>query len=117
VVRDVDVKQFAALVAEHHEDEQEAEAQGWHEEEVDADDVSGMRGQKHAPGWGGPRCRPVHVLGDGQLGDLVAKQGQFRLDTPAPRVGFSRAMRRMSWRSSAWSRGRPTGFGLDFYRQ
>ena len=55
VVRDVDVEEFAAFVAEHHEDEQEAEGQGWHEEEVDGHDVSGMRGQKHAPGWGGPR--------------------------------------------------------------
>jgi hypothetical protein len=88
MVRDVDVKQFAALVAQHHEDEQETEGQGWHEEEVDADAVSGMRGQKHAPGWGGPRCRPVHALGDGQLGDLVAKQGQFRLDAPAPPGGI-----------------------------
>ena len=25
----------------------------------------------------------MHVLGDGQLGDLVAEQGQLRLDAPA----------------------------------
>jgi hypothetical protein len=25
----------------------------------------------------------VHALGDGQLGDLVAEQGEFRLDPPA----------------------------------
>jgi hypothetical protein len=37
VVRDVDVEEFAALVAEQ-EDEQEAEGQGWHEEEVDFPD-------------------------------------------------------------------------------
>ena len=34
-----------------------------------------------------------------------------------PQVGFSRAMRRMRWRSSASSFGRPTGFGLHFHRQ
>jgi hypothetical protein len=36
------VEEFAAIVAEHHEDEQEAEGQCWHEEEVDGHDVSGM---------------------------------------------------------------------------
>jgi hypothetical protein len=24
----------------------------------------------------------MHVLGDGQLGDLVAEEGEFRLDSP-----------------------------------
>ena len=46
LVRDVHVEEFAALVAEHHEDEQEAKGQGWHEKEVDGDDVSGMRGER-----------------------------------------------------------------------
>jgi hypothetical protein len=55
VIRDVDVEKFSALVAEHHEDEQEREGQGGHEEEVDGHDVSGMHGQKHSPSWGGPR--------------------------------------------------------------
>ena len=49
VVRDVEVEEFAAVVAEHDEDEQETEGQGRHEEEVDGDDVSGMSGQKGAP--------------------------------------------------------------------
>jgi hypothetical protein len=30
----------------------------------------------------------VHVLGDGQLGDLVAEQGEFRLDAPATPGGI-----------------------------
>jgi len=30
-----------------------------------------------------PRRGPVHVLGDGQLGDLVAEQGEFGLDAAA----------------------------------
>jgi hypothetical protein len=45
VIRDVEVEEFAALVAEHHEDAQEAERQGGHEETVDGHDVSGMHGQ------------------------------------------------------------------------
>ena len=88
MVRDVDVEEFAALVAEHHEDEQEAKGQGWHEKEVDGDDVSGMRGEKDPPRGRGSRRSPVHVLGDGQLGDRVAEQGEFRLDAPAPPGGI-----------------------------
>jgi hypothetical protein len=34
-----------------------------------------------------------------------------------PQVGFSRAIRRISWQSSGSSLGRPTGLGLDFQRQ
>ena len=49
VIRDVDVEEFAAVMAEHDEDEEQAEGQGRDEEEVDGDDVSGMRGQKGAP--------------------------------------------------------------------
>ena len=75
-------------MAEHHEDEQEAKGQGWHEEEVDGDDVSGMRGEKDPPRGRGSRRSPVHVLGDGQLGDRVAEQGEFRLDAPAPPGGI-----------------------------
>jgi hypothetical protein len=46
VIRDVDVEEFAAVVAEHDENGQEAEGQGRHEEEVHGDDLPGMRGQK-----------------------------------------------------------------------
>ena len=70
-------------MAEDDEDEEQAEGEGGDHEEVDGDDVSGMSGQKDAPRGRGPRRRPVHVLGDGQLGDLVAEQGEFRLDAPA----------------------------------
>src|SRR5262249_42620933 len=50
VVRGVDMEEFAAVVAEDDEDEQQAERQGRHEEEVHGDDLPGMRGQKGAPG-------------------------------------------------------------------
>ena len=42
-------EEFAAVVAEHDEDEEQAVRQGRHEEEVDGDDVSGMRGENGAP--------------------------------------------------------------------
>ena len=82
------MEEFAAVVAEHDEDGHEAEGQGRHEEEVHSDDLSGMRGKKSPPRRGGPRRRPVHVRGDGQLGDRVAEQGEFRLDAPAPPGGI-----------------------------
>jgi hypothetical protein len=39
VVRDVDMEEFAAVVAEHDEDEEQAEGDGRDHEEVDGDDV------------------------------------------------------------------------------
>ena len=72
-----------SVVAEHDEGEQQTEGQGRHEEEVHGDDLSGMRGEKDPPGRRGPRGYPAHVLGDGQLGDLVTEQGEFCLDAPA----------------------------------
>ena len=59
MVRDVEVEEFAAVMAEDDEDEEQAEGEGGDEEEVDGDDVSGMSGQKRAPrgeGRGDVRC-------------------------------------------------------------
>ena len=81
-------------MAEDDEDKEKAEGEGGDHEEVDGDDVSGMRGEEGAPRGRRPRRRPVDVLGDGELGDRVAEQGEFRLDAPPAPVGFSRAMRR-----------------------
>ena len=43
--------------------EQQVEGDRGDHEEVDGDDVSGMRGEKGAPRGRRPRRRPVHVLG------------------------------------------------------
>jgi hypothetical protein len=66
VIRDVDVEEFAAVVVEHDEDEQQTEGQGRYEEEVHGDHLPGMCDQKGAPGRRRPRGRSLHVLGDGQ---------------------------------------------------
>ena len=83
MIRHVEVEEFAAVMAEDDEDEEQAEGEGGDHEEVDGDDVSGMRGEKGAPRGRRPRRRPVHVLGDREFGDVVAEQGQFRPDAPA----------------------------------
>jgi hypothetical protein len=43
VVRDAEMDEFAAVVAEHDENEQKAEGQGRHKEEVHGDNRAGMR--------------------------------------------------------------------------
>ena len=67
--RDVEVEEFAAVMAEDDEDEEQAKGEGRDEEEVDGDDLSGMRGEKRAPRGRRPRRRPMHVLRDRQFGD------------------------------------------------
>jgi hypothetical protein len=46
VIRDVDVDERAALVAEHDEHEEQTEGESQDEAEVDGDDVSGMTSEK-----------------------------------------------------------------------
>ncbi len=50
VIGDVEVEEFAALVAEDDEDEEKAEGEGGDNEEVDGDELSGMRGEKGVRG-------------------------------------------------------------------
>jgi hypothetical protein len=89
----VGVVELAAVITEHDEGEEEAVGEGGNEKEVDGDDVSSMGGEKGTPRGRRVSGRPVHVLGDGQLGDLIAEQGEFCLDaSPAPRrIGPERA--------------------------
>jgi hypothetical protein len=39
--------------------------------------------QEGPPRPGGPGRGPAHVLRDGQFGDVVAEEGEFRADAPA----------------------------------
>jgi hypothetical protein len=85
VIGDVEVEEFAAIVAEDDEDEENAERESEDNEEVDGDELPGTRGEKGATRRQRPRRRPEHVLGNGQLGDRVAQESEFRVDAaPAP---------------------------------
>jgi hypothetical protein len=75
----VDVEEFAAVMPQDDENEEQVGGDRGDKEEVDGDDVSGMRGEKGAPGGRRPRRRPVQVLGDGPLGDRVARASRARL--------------------------------------
>ena len=46
MIGEVEVEEFAAVVAKDDEDEEQAEGEGRDQEEVDSDDLSGMRGRK-----------------------------------------------------------------------
>jgi hypothetical protein len=98
VIGDVEVDEQAAVVAENDEGEQQAEGEGRDHEEVDRDELSGVRGEEGAPRGRRPRRRPAHVLGDGLLGDLVAEQDEFCLDASAiPRRILPRQASREAW--------------------
>ena len=108
VVRDVDMEEFAAVVAKDEQDEEQAKGEGGDNEAVDGDELPGMRGEKSAPRGRRPRRRPVHVLGDGELGDVVAEKGELRQDAPAaPRWILA----------SHTPDQRPTGLARDLHRQ
>ena len=55
MVRDVDMDEFTAVVAQDDEHEEQTEGEGGHEEEVDSNDVPGVRGEKGAPRRRRPR--------------------------------------------------------------
>jgi hypothetical protein len=62
VLGNIDAKEFAAVVAEDDEDKEQAEGEGGDNEEVDGDELSGMRGEEGAPGRRGPRRHPGMYL-------------------------------------------------------
>jgi len=63
---------------------------GRDDEEVDGDNLADMFLKKGAPRGGWARRGTPHVLGNGQLGDLIAEEPEFGWDpTPAPGWVFS----------------------------
>lgn len=67
VIGDVDVEEFTAIVAEHHEGKEQAEGERRHDEEVDGHDVVEMGLQEDAPRWRWAARPPLHVFGDGEF--------------------------------------------------
>ena len=86
VVGDVDIDEFSTVVSKNQEPEEQAEGERGDNEEVDGDDVTDMRLEEGAPRRGRPRRGAPHVLGNGELGELIAEEAEFGLD-PAPAPG------------------------------
>src|SRR4029450_2228094 len=88
VVGDVDMDEFATVVSKDQESGQRAggERQAPDDEEAHAENLADMSPKKGAPRGGWARRGPPHVLGHGELGDLIAEEAEFGLD-PAPAPG------------------------------
>ena len=86
VVGHIDVEEFSTVVSKDQEAEEQLEGEGGHDEEVDSDKLADVCLQEGRPRRGWPRRRAPHVLGDGELGDLIAEKAEFSLD-PAPAPG------------------------------
>jgi len=89
LVGDADVEEFSAVVAEYHEAEERAKRQGRYDEEVDGRDVVTVSSQKGSPRRRRATGGSAHVLGDGEGGDFIAEEAEFRPESGAgPRWGF-----------------------------
>jgi hypothetical protein len=82
VVRDVQVEEFAALVAEDTKTNRRRKVRVGTRKESTAT-ISRAWVAKRAPRGRRPRRGSVHVLRDGEFGDAVAEQGQLRPNAPA----------------------------------
>src|SRR5262245_17055049 len=85
VVGGVDMDEFSPVVSKDQESEEQLEGEGGHDEEVDSDDLADVCLQEGPPRRGWPRRGAPHVLGHGELGDLIAEKAEFGLD---PGSGF-----------------------------
>ena len=76
----VEVDDAPAVMGEHDENEEDAEAGGRHGEEIDRDQVEEVVGEERPPGLRGPEAALRHEPGDGALGNLDAKLEELSVD-------------------------------------
>src|SRR4029453_8129898 len=74
VVGDVDMHKFSAVVLKNQEPEEQAKGERGDHEEVDGDNLADMCPQEGAPRRGRPRRGAPHVLGNGELRDLMPRK-------------------------------------------
>ena len=87
VVGDIDMQEFAAVMAEDDEAKEQPEGEGRDDEEVDGHYLRDVRLQEDAPTRRGGWRRPAHVLGHREGGDLVAEEREFRVNAAAAPSG------------------------------
>jgi hypothetical protein len=90
VLDDVEVDDPPAVVGEHDEDEEDAEASGRHGEEIDRDQVANMVGKEGPPRLRWPRPSLRHQAGGGALGDVDAELQEFPVDARSTPQGIRR---------------------------
>jgi hypothetical protein len=86
VLGDIEVDDPPAMVGEHHEDEEDVQADGGDGEEIDGDQIAEMVGEERPPGlrWVGTPCR--HEAGHGALGDVDTASGAHHGCTGRPKA-------------------------------
>src|SRR5262245_56349511 len=86
----VEVDHPPAVVGEHDEDEEDAEARSGHGEEADGDQVADVVGEKRLPGLRGLGLPLRHKAGDGALGDVDAELQDLAMDARDAPEGIRR---------------------------
>ena len=106
----VEVDDAPAMVGEHDEDEEHAQARGGHREEIEGDQVADMVGEERAPGLRRLGAPLRHQPGDGALGDVDAELQEFAMDSGRAPQGIRRGHSFLTRAAiSALIGGRPTG--------
>lgn len=82
MIGDGEVDEVPAVMPEDDEDE-EQERECGDEEELDGGYFAEVGRPRRPATSGRPRRRRAHALRDGQFGDVVAEEGEFRADAPA----------------------------------
>jgi hypothetical protein len=90
VLGDVKVDDPPAMVSEHDENEEDAQAGGGHGEEVDRHQVPDMVGEERPPGLRRSRTTLRHEAGDGALGDVDAELQELAMDARGAPQGIRR---------------------------
>src|SRR3989441_8779724 len=81
VFGDVEVDDAPAMVNEHDENEEDAQARGGNREEVDGDQVADMVGEERPPRLRRPGTPLRHQPGDGALGDVDTELPKRAMDS------------------------------------
>jgi len=80
VLGHVEVDDAPAMVREHDEDEEHAQARGGHREKIDGDQASDMVVEERPPGLRWPGAPLRHEPGDGALGHVDAELQELPMD-------------------------------------
>ena len=104
---DVKVDDPPAMVSEHDENEEDAQAGGGHGEEVDRHQVPDMVGEERPPGLRRSGTTLRHEAGDGALGDVDAELQELAMDARGAHKGFAAAIFLTRAAISARIGGRP----------
>ena len=79
-----------AMVSEHNEYEEDAQARRGHREEIEGDHIPEVVGEERSPGLRRPRTPLRHQPGDGALGDADAELQEFAVDSRGTPEGVRR---------------------------